>query len=76
MYSISFLIGSKLRVKPLTVAVAAKIYHQFYEAATDDCYDPYVSQHLHFFVASHIHILFPIEVGSNNLSVCCKQRPG
>jgi len=47
-----FEIGSKLKVKPLTVAVAAKIYHQFYEAASDDCYDPYLVATTCLYVAS------------------------
>jgi len=37
-----FEIGIKLKTKPVTVAVAAKVYHQFYEATSNDCYDPYV----------------------------------
>ena len=34
--------GVKLRSKPVVVAVAAQIYHQFYAAAVDNSYDPFV----------------------------------
>jgi hypothetical protein len=34
----------KLKVNPVTSAVAAQIYHRFLDAVNDSSYDPYVSE--------------------------------
>ena len=38
----NFDLGVKLKTNSVTTAVAAQIYHRFYEAASEANYDPYV----------------------------------